>query len=380
VGEEGAEVVNHAVRPEQTVLNAICPYFTMFPLDFPMSVLGRSARSNQVVLDPFCGRGTTNFAARLLGLPTFGIDASPVAVAATAAKLVKQAAPEKIVSEAREILSSYENFSVPTGQFWSRAYRPAVLKQLCKLRAALLENCRSEARKALRGLLLGALHGPLHADGTSSYLSNQAPRTYAPKPRYAVSFWNRTGYRAPNVNVLSIIQTRAARFYGQHLPHVESRVICGDSRSLADLRSACGGRRAKIIVTSPPYYGMRTYLPDQWLRNWFLGGEDKVDYSYGTQLSHRGTLQFVDDLRRVWLNVAAVSQKEAKLIFRFGAINDRSVNPTNIIKASLKETPWRLTTILDAGTSRQGKRQADSFVREARKPLVEFDAWAILGA
>ena len=33
------------------------------------------------------------------------------------------------------------------------------------------------------------------------------------------------------------------------------------------------------VVTSPPYYGMRTYLQDQWLRNWFLGGSSFVDYS-----------------------------------------------------------------------------------------------------
>jgi hypothetical protein len=170
---------------------------------------------------------------------------------------------------------------------------------------------------------------------------------------------------------------RATRFYGQRLPDVESKVICGDSRNLASLKSACGGQRAKIIVTSPPYYGMRTYLPDQWLRNWFLGGPDTVDYSYGPQLSHRGVAEFIDDLRKVWLNVAAVSHREARLVFRFGAINDRSVNPTDIIKASLHDTPWRLTTIISAGTSGHGKRQADTFVRDVQRPLVEFDSWAV---
>ena len=44
-------------------LNGICPYFTMFPLDFPLGILGRRAKPDDRVLDPFCGRGTTNFAA-----------------------------------------------------------------------------------------------------------------------------------------------------------------------------------------------------------------------------------------------------------------------------------------------------------------------------
>lgn len=46
-------------------LNAVCPYYTMFPLEFPLGVLTRQSRPKQWVLDPFCGRGTTTFAARL---------------------------------------------------------------------------------------------------------------------------------------------------------------------------------------------------------------------------------------------------------------------------------------------------------------------------
>lgn len=67
-------------------LNAICPYFTMFPLEFPLGVL-RDATPGQLVVDPFCGRGTTNYAARTLGLPSIGVDSSPVAVALSQAKL-----------------------------------------------------------------------------------------------------------------------------------------------------------------------------------------------------------------------------------------------------------------------------------------------------
>src|SRR5688572_16558324 len=68
-------------------LNAICPYYTMYPLDLPLRTLRRRARPGQWVLDPFCGRGTTNFAARLLGLSSVGIDSSPIAVAIAEAKL-----------------------------------------------------------------------------------------------------------------------------------------------------------------------------------------------------------------------------------------------------------------------------------------------------
>lgn len=77
----------------------------MFPLSFPLDVLKRRVGAGEVVLDPFCGRGTTNFAARILGLSTVGIDFSPIAIAATAAKLVDAVQPREIILEAKKILS-----------------------------------------------------------------------------------------------------------------------------------------------------------------------------------------------------------------------------------------------------------------------------------
>src|SRR5258708_38124610 len=67
-------------------LNTVCPYYTMFPLEFPLKRL-RRAQPDEWVLDPFCGRGTTMFAARLRGLRCVGIDSNPIAAAIAAAKL-----------------------------------------------------------------------------------------------------------------------------------------------------------------------------------------------------------------------------------------------------------------------------------------------------
>ena len=95
-------------------LNAICPYFTMFPLNFPLGILSRQAKEGEAVLDPFCGRGTTSFAARLSGLESLGVDSSPVATAVTAAKLVSTT-PGMIVRSAKEILENVEPRQFPRG-------------------------------------------------------------------------------------------------------------------------------------------------------------------------------------------------------------------------------------------------------------------------
>ncbi len=53
---------------KEYAFNAICPYYTMFPLEYPLNLINKHRNHAPVVLDPFCGRGTTLYAARKLGL------------------------------------------------------------------------------------------------------------------------------------------------------------------------------------------------------------------------------------------------------------------------------------------------------------------------
>jgi hypothetical protein len=345
----------------------------MFPLDFPLKILLRHARPGDQVLDPFCGRGTTNFAARLLGLSSTGIDASPVAAAITAAKLVKTD-PYAIVSEARAILDTPLSYSTPSGEFWELAYHPDTLKELCQLRSELLRDCSSPARIALRAIILGALHGP-RPKTIQSYFSNQCPRTYAPKPAYATRFWTERGLSADRMDVVGIIQRRAERFFAD-LPSPSGQAVLADSRSI-DLGSICDSPgEFAWIITSPPYYGMRTYIPDQWLRNWFVGGPSVVDYSNHNQIVHKSPIDFADDLKKVWRNVRGHSSEKTRLVVCFGGLADRRACPRNILRSSLRESGWRILTVKPAGDASLGRRQANTFLRKSSDPIDEHIVWA----
>lgn len=346
----------------------------MFPLDFPLNILQRRARKGEHVLDPFCGRGTTNFAARLVGLYSLGVDSSPVSTAITASKLVITTVDE-ILTEARQILAEWEARHIPVGEFWQRAYHPAVLDSLCRFREVFLEDCSTSARIALRGIILGALHGPKQKK-FPSYFSNQCPRTYAPKPAYAVRYWQIKGLVPELVNVLAVIERRAKRYY-ETSSGMTGIVRLADSRTTEALRPESPESRFDWVITSPPYYGMRTYIPDQWLRNWFVGGPDIVDYTNRDQVVHSSPEDFASNLRLVWRNAAAVCADDANMIIRFGSITDRRANPLDIIKSSLGESGWRITTIHGAGTAAEGRRQANTFLRTKNKPMEEYDVWAI---
>lgn len=357
-------------------LNAICPYFTMFPLSFPRKILSAHARKGQRVLDPFCGRGTTNFAARLAGLDTVGIDSNPVAAAITSAKLATTT-PAAVVNAARRIIEEGARVRIPSSEFWSLAYRPEVLRSLCRLREALLADCSSQARRVLRAIVLGALHGPL-AKGSATYFSNQCTRTYAPKPGYAARFWKRRKLLPPQVDVLQVIRSRAERYLVERLPTIDGIALLDDSRSPGGLQAVSEGRSFNWIITSPPYFGMRTYIQDQWLRYWFMGGPDQIDYKVNGQIDHVSPDVFAAQLKKVWDNVALVCANNARLVVRFGGIRDRKADPRELIRESFRHSTWRLWHVHEAGTAASGKRQADAFLKKKTQPMVEYDCWARL--
>jgi hypothetical protein len=347
----------------------------MYPLGFPLRVLARAKAPTEWVLDPFCGRGTTNFAARILGLPSFGIDTSQIAVAISRAKLVS-AEPEQVINAAEQLIAESPELDIPDGEFWSLAFHATTLRSLVQLRAALLKVDDDPINILLRAIALGALHGPL-SKRTPSYFSNQCPRTFAPKPGYAIRFWKSRNLQPQEVDILSVIRTRANR-YLRNLPVRSSGAIFLDDGR--NVQTYGLGRKFSYVVTSPPYYGMRTYIPDQWLRNWFLGGPDQVAYLHPAgSLCHKSLDSFIADLKRMWISVANVCTPGANLVCRFGAIRDRDHDPITIIKSSLSGTVWQLLTVKNAGDSLAGKRQAAQFGDRIRVlPRQEYDFYARL--
>ena len=295
---------------KENALNAICPYFTMFPLEYPTKVLKRHRKDRPVVLDPFCGRGTTLFAARNSGLSSWGIDSSPVAVAIAKAKLAS-CDTEAPLQLAARLIEEVTPKQIPDSPFFHSAYHPNTLREICALREALLQlDEETDASVILRAATLGCLHGPLSKNfENSGYFSNQMPRTYASKPDYAVRYWKERGLEAPKIDVLRVLRRKIARLSGLEIdsPSSVTQVLQGDAQSrdtFASLSTA-----PSVVITSPPYYGMRTYVQDQWLRNWFLGGPDHVNYSAGAQLDHGGKDTFAKSLGTVWRNIGLVGAK-----------------------------------------------------------------------
>ena len=354
-------------------LNTICPYYTMFDLAFPWRAL-EDARPGSWVLDPFCGRGTTIFAARLRGLPAVGVDISPVAAAIASAKVCHVDATQ-VSARLDEILDREQGADVPEGAFWRLCFHPTTLASLCQLRASLRRDCVSEVDIVLRALVMGILHGELRK-GEPTYLSNQMPRTYATKPAGAIRYWTKLSLEPPLVDLRRTVARRAQFSLADLPPQSAGFTMHGDSRTIP---LGEDGARFDRIVTSPPYYGMYTYYPDQWLRAWFLGGPPgpvKGD----DQIGHGSADKFAQNLALVWTNVANAANPGAQLVIRFGSLPSAPTRPLELLSRSieLSTASWRIIAVSEAGTAKAGRRQADQFREVIGEPVEEIDLIATL--
>jgi hypothetical protein len=353
-------------------LNAVCPYYTMYPLDFPLRVLKEHGKRGDWVIDPFCGRGTTNFAARLLEMPSVGVDSSPVAAALAQAKLAT-AAPSGVVASARAILkAAKEPTALPTGAFWKLAYHERTLVQLCQLREALLAECSSHTRILLRAIVLGALHGP-RPKGAPSYFSNQSPRTFAPKPKYAVKFW--TARACARTTSTCSRSSRRGRTATSRSRRRTSKARCNSAtagwrtRSPTCPRLASWSRRLRTSACA------RTCRTSGCGSGSLVAPTTSSTASPRRQLEHSGADHFAAEMGRVWKNVANHTTKSARLIIRYGGIHDRDAEPMDVLKKSLVDSGWKMKTAKAVPDSDSGRRQVRQFQAEPKKAITEYDVY-----
>jgi hypothetical protein len=106
-----------------------CPYYTMFPLDFPLAWL-RKGRAGGVGAGSLLRAGHHPLCGPSPGLPAAGADVSPVA-AAIAEGMLGWARPEEILGLAARLLQE-ETADPPEGEFWELAYHRRTLEGICR--------------------------------------------------------------------------------------------------------------------------------------------------------------------------------------------------------------------------------------------------------
>ena len=256
-------------------------YRACFKAQLPRFFIERLTSEDQVVYDPFMGRGTTPLEAALLGRRPLGCDISPLAAVMVSPRLAPPTAADVGTRLNSLALTDHDEFPEDLLAF----YHPDTLREICALKKYLLGRRAGGDLDPIDAWIemvaLNRLTG--HSPGFFS--------VYTMPPNQAVSVQSQQKINSARNQVPPRRDVR-----GLIAAKTRSLLAACDAAAMARLRKA--GRTARFLtadadrtpqiadrsvhlaVTSPPFLDVVDYASDNWLRCWFIGIEaDKVPIS-----------------------------------------------------------------------------------------------------
>lgn len=354
-------------------LHSICPYFAMFPESFVLEQLYAYTRPDDVVLDPFCGRGTTVLESLLNHRHALGSDINPVAACVAGAKAdvpLLHNVQRRVDDLAARFIAS-TNVELPPSEFFRHCFHQETFAEVAFLRGTLNWR-RNSTDRFIAATILGILHGESHK--SAMCLSNRMPRTISTKPDYSVRWWQERGLQPPRRHAFDVLR-EAVRFrFSQPPPKRKGSVVLADARRCSSSLKAHQGRVA-LIVTSPPYLDTTDYAEDQWLRLWFLGGQSRPTLRRHRDDRHTVVADYWTFLEEVWRGCVPLLRDRAKIVVRIGGTRLTKVDLFEGLRGSLaRGLDGRTIRSLHSGnSSRIEKRQTNSFRPGTSPDRMEHD-------
>ncbi len=249
-------------------LHTACSRIGSFPPVLARYFILIYSQPNDVVLDPFSGKGTAPLEACLEGRKGIGNDLAPEAFVLTHAK-VRAVGLDRVLNYLRDLKERTSQVHVNLDSVSDDVklfYHRDTLDQLARVRE-ILRNDSSDEAIFVKALILGILHG-----SSSMSLSLPCSHSFSMAPKYVRSYARRHNLIAKKRNVFTSLENKARRVLKDGLPQTRGEAYREDAISFL---SSLVENSVDLIVTSPPYLNVQTYAWDNWLRLWFLGCDHK---------------------------------------------------------------------------------------------------------
>jgi len=247
-------------------------------------------KRREVVLDPFCGAGTTLLACLELGVNSIGCDAHPMMVLTSRVKIGKHD-PKTLTECSRELFKSrYRPVKAEIPKFVARAFHPRILEDIVFYRELVSNMAEEEIRNFMRlALAVSAMKCSWAVkDGAATKVVKRSVLPFKRMLMKQVRGMIRDIERIPRTDA-------------------EVKVVKGDARSLG-LKDS----NVDAVITSPPYLFKKEYLYAYRLESWAAGVEEVQENNI---LGSGGdeTQAYFRDMRRVMREICRVCRNGAKI-------------------------------------------------------------------
>ena len=312
-------------------LHYIVPYQACFAPQIPEFFIKNFSNEGDVVLDPFCGRGTTVFEANQQNRIGIGVDVSPLALEIAKSKL-KNVTYEQVKERLYQIDFSKENLD--GYKEFKDIYHPKTYSQIMNLKEQLTG---SSVDTLIRSVVFGRLHG--HSNGffsvwTFNVISFSKERIKRQSEKRGLK---------PDFRdiVPRILKKAKTVLENPVIGQPKSKLFKSDSRTLPIKSDS-----VDLVVTSPPFLNVINYIDDNWLRFWFLGFNKE---ELRTTLIQTGDIQeyknFIKDSLK---EMNRVLKKDKYCIVEVGDVRHKSekVYLDHIIVELVKDIGFKIEKIM----------------------------------
>lgn len=235
-----------------------------FPSSLPAHFIDKYTVKGDVVLDPFCGSGTTPLEAKLRGRAAVACDLNPLAVKITRAKLD----PADLTEVTLRLQMAVMKRPVDTATFkrtFAEFYDISTYRELINLREMLAGN-EDRVSAFIEAVALGILHG--HSAGFLSVYTNPQI-SLSPEAQLQLNLKRSQApeYRAviPRILRKTAVVLRDGVHSSYRSAQLGGRCVQCDARNLNNLSDGS----VNLVITQPPLAGDSIYGSEMWLRNWF---------------------------------------------------------------------------------------------------------------
>lgn len=237
-------------KPVRSLTHSYYRYPARFSAEFAAAAIRLFSRPGDIVLDPFMGGGTTVLEAYALGRRAYGVDLNQLSVFITRAKLttLDEAEIPALSGWLDRVVAGFNYSSTtlsgktPSSKQVRNLSGPEArpIKKLLRFTIAQLHDLPTlRSRRFARCILLRTSQWAL--DG----------RRYPP----SISEFKSQLLTFAEEMLCSMIQLREF-LSAQTIRVPRPRLVCGRAESLPQLSLFRNGRKAALVVTSPPYPGV----------------------------------------------------------------------------------------------------------------------------
>jgi DNA modification methylase len=245
-------------------------YRACFKPQLPKFFIEKYTKEDDVVYDPFLGRGTTIIEASLLRRNVIGNDINPISKILTEPRLN----PPTLYQVKKRLNDIEFKQNLKADIDLSMFYHLETESEIVSLKNYLLEKEKSNnldyIDKWIRMVATNRLTG--HSKGFFSVYT--LPPNQAVSPQRQIEINKKYNQIPEYKNVKEIILKKSKAllkdidlFILNNLKNIQSIILCNDARFTNLIKS----ESIDLIVTSPPFLNVVQYSKDNWLRSWFNG-------------------------------------------------------------------------------------------------------------